>query len=308
MSFDEQDWNRPVMGSGARDTVLERRSLMENDNGVVAPDAPPAFYTAIDNKGKFFPRGCRGMIQEIHVYCRGAIANGIQIYLGPHPGVGIVQGVAITPVAGWTWAVGLIHQMWNYDSLFVWVQRCDAGVDYGYDTAVPYDAHHGDASDAYWNSIDQRLFIRVVYAGETVGDVPVSGTVNTVHLPSSNSYSVEVDKAVAIGVNTMCVAPDIIGYCDYIKAVVNAAPNSEQTMIRVYTDDVLAMEEQFLELNTHGHTTSTPTVSLSTYLEDGLCVMLIHKRFEFQHRLAVYAFNAVAVQTVTVTVHPNTLT
>ena len=67
MSFDEQDWNRPMMGSGAQGTVLERRSLISNDNGVVNRVTYPILSSDERCRGKFFTRGCRGMIEEIQI-------------------------------------------------------------------------------------------------------------------------------------------------------------------------------------------------------------------------------------------------
>ena len=184
MSFDEQDWNRPMMGSGARDTVLERRSTIENNDGVVNRLTYPILYTDAIYKGKFFTRGCRGMLESIQVYCDGDAVDTLTIRYSPHPCLGPVGEVSIIPADGYAWQDFPIEEMWNYDSLFIWVYECTANITWGYDAALPYDGHESGDAGATWSDLAIRPFIRAVYTGETPGDVPVSGTVNTIEVPS----------------------------------------------------------------------------------------------------------------------------
>ncbi len=181
---DHPDWWRPMGGQNSQDSILERRSLVWNDNAVEDGDAPPAFYTCLTYKGKFYPRGCRGMIESIWIYCRDAGADRLTLRYSPHPGLGPVGEVTITPLAGWSWVGAVIEEMWNYDSLFIWVVECDAGTDWAYDAVQPYDGHWSQDTGATWEDMAVRPFIRVVYTGETPGDVPVSGIVNNIEIPS----------------------------------------------------------------------------------------------------------------------------
>jgi hypothetical protein len=181
---DHPDWWRPVGGQNSQDSTLERRSLVWNDNGVVAPAAPPDFETGETFFGKFFTRGCRGMMEQLQIYCRRTAAGTLRLRYSPHPCLGPFNEVLITPGAAWAWVPAVIEGMWDYDSLFVWVYTCDADVSWAWDAVLPYDGHESLDAGATWADLAIRPFIRVVYAGETPGDVPVSGIVNTIKIPS----------------------------------------------------------------------------------------------------------------------------
>jgi len=182
---DHPDWWRPVGGSNAQDSTLERRSLIWNDNDVEAPDAPPESYTNEEYKGKFFTRGCRGMIEQIQLYCRHTAAGGIILHYSPHPGLGPFGAALFAPGANWAWVNANIQEMWDYDSLFIWVAECPANQIWGYDTEQPYDGHESGDAGATWADMAIRPFIRVVYTGETPGDIPVSGIINNIEIPNS---------------------------------------------------------------------------------------------------------------------------
>jgi len=184
-SRDHPDWWRPMGGQNSQDSILERRSLIWNDDGILDGAVPGAFYTGDDFKAKFFTRGCRGKIEQIQVYCTGNAAAQIHIQYSPHPCIGHFREGVLTPAAGWAWQALNIEEMWNYDSLFIWVQRCDFGVSYAYDAVQPYDGHSSDVDGDQWSDQAIRLFIRVIYTGETPGDVPVSGIINVVRIPNS---------------------------------------------------------------------------------------------------------------------------
>ena len=191
---DHPDWWRPVGGSNAQDSTLERRSLIWNDGDPTPPDAPPAFLTGLTYRGKFFTRGCRGMIDWIGIYCRRAAAGTLLLHFSPHPGLGPLYAVLVTPGAAWGWAAANFRQMWNYDSLFIWITWCPLDVSWGADEVQPFDAHESLDSGITWIPQDQRPYIRVVYAGETPGDVPVSGIVNTIKIPANGAEVASTDN------------------------------------------------------------------------------------------------------------------
>lgn len=306
---DHPDWWRPVGGSNAQDSTLERRSLAWNDDGIVAPTVPANYYTGgdVEAKGKFFTRGMRGMIEQIQVYTQGAPPGTVTLRFSPHPSLGYFHEVVVPYLAAWAWYQADFEEMWDYDSLFIWVHEFTGGNELAYDTEEPYDGHDSPDLGATWEDLDVRPFIRVVYSGQTPGDVPVSGIINNIAIPSSSSVTKERDVAVPADAAVTILTFYGAGYCDYIEALVTAAVNSHLTYIRVYCDRVLAMEEQFDELNTYGHTTATPTVSLPSFGEDSRCYMLIHKRFEFRRVFTINAYNLPSPQTVTVTAHPTFL-
>lgn len=254
-SRDHPDWWRPTGGQNSQDSILERRSLVWNDNGVEAPNAPPAFYTGVHHKGKFFPRGCRGMIEQLQIYCINTAGGSLQLRYSPHPGLGPVNTVTITPAATWGWVGVDIEEMWNYDSLFIWVFSCQADVSWGYDATLPFDGHESTDAGATWEDMAIRPFIRVVYTGETPGDVPVSGIVNNIPLPNfvpdiTNDWVMlnvpgggtlyyEVE-----GIGTIKLA---IWYVSALASYNNLAPwiEVDGTLIQLNATSLAAMHNQF---------------------------------------------------------------
>jgi len=120
----------------------------------------------------------------LQLYCIGDGADTITLRYSPHPCLGPFREAVITPAAAWAWQPLVIEEMWDYDSLFIWVYECEANVDWAYDAEEPYDGHESGDAGATWADMAIRPFIRVVYTGETPGDVPVSGIVNTVKVPA----------------------------------------------------------------------------------------------------------------------------
>ena len=176
-------------GQNSQDSILERRSRLWNDGDTVTPDAPPGFDTGTEWFGKFFPRGARGLISELSIYARAAAAGSITLHIAPHLGTGPLFMYTFAPGAAWDWVTVLPRIWWNYDSLFIWIHSCDIDVDWAWDQVQPYDMHHSPDLGYHWIPYDYRPYIRVVYAGETPGDVPVSGIVNTVAIPNASPLS-----------------------------------------------------------------------------------------------------------------------
>jgi len=181
---DHPDWWRPVGGQNSIDSVLERRSLVSN-NGITptwrAGDAVTAW-------GKFFPRGMRGWLEEIAIYCQDTAAAGgnIIINLSPYPESGILYTRTLpVPVGGApAWRGFNFRLFWNYDSMYIWWYTVTVAVQYAYDTEQPFDGWRGRINTQAWQPENARPWVRALMAGETPGDVPVSGTLNVVPIPN----------------------------------------------------------------------------------------------------------------------------
>lgn len=291
-------------GQNSQDSILERRSLVWNDNGVIAPAAPPSNYTEIVLKGKFYPRGCRGMIEQVAIYCVRTAAGTLTLRLSPHPVLGPLYQVTITPGAAWAWVTADLELMWNYDSLFIWVYTCDADVSWGYDAVQPFDGHWSQDAGATWEDMAIRPFIRVVYTGETPGDVPVSGIINNIPIPAQSSFS-EVDSVpVPQNVETIIVTVEGAGYCDYVEFYLSAAASSHMTTVYIYCDGVFAGAWNLFRMNTYTWSNVHPMVSLLAYAVNGVCAVTIQKRFEFRRSFEVRAENTLGPQTVAAEVFP----
>ena len=176
-----------VIDKLTQDAFTSRSVDILNDNGITAPTAPPASITGTAYKGKFFPRGCRGMIDWISIYCKRTGTGTLTLAYSPQPGMGSVGEVTITPGSDWGWSQAFIGKMWNYDSMFIWITNCDSDVSIAYDTAEPYDAWTSGDNGETWYTEARRYYIRIGSRGQTVGDLPISGTVNSVAVPSVSS-------------------------------------------------------------------------------------------------------------------------
>ena len=176
-----------VIDKLTQNAYTERREWLTN-NGTAAT------MTASNNtfmRGKFFPRGCRGYLAYIMVYCdnQDTLDHELTVYISPVPGMGAVQTRTYTVPAGSsaTWFFVPFYAMWNYDSMFVWVRSdSDTYIRIGYDTDPPHDAYYS-TDGAVWSEEQRRYWIRASMLGMTVGDLPVSGTVNTIEVPASAS-------------------------------------------------------------------------------------------------------------------------
>jgi hypothetical protein len=161
----------------------ERQSTLAN-NGA---EATMLLSNLMYKRGKFFPRGCRGFIRSIEIYCDNAdtASHTFTIKISPMPGMGPVATFTLSVAAGLSaaWRSVTVRRFWNYDSLFIWVSSdSDSYGGLGYDAGEPYDFYNS-TDEVSWFFGNYRFWFRVNMAGETVGDLPVSGTVNTVEIP-----------------------------------------------------------------------------------------------------------------------------
>ena len=291
---DHPDWWRPVGGANDQASTLERRSLMWNDNGVLDGVAPPNSTTETVYHGKFFPRGCRGMIEQIQIYCRRAAAGTMTLMYSAHPCLGPFHYVTVIPGAAWAWVDVDIEEMWDYDSLFIWVHACSADVDWGYDDVQPHDGHWSLDTGETWEDTAIRMFIRVVYTGETPGDVPVTGIINNIPIPSISSDYVKGTAIIDLNVLTTVVYLQGAGYNDLTVLVIEEHASSELTYGIIRCDGETSWEHRFIDLNGFGLVPSTPGMSLTQYAVDARCVVVITHRFEFRRLLEVQFINTVA--------------
>lgn len=171
---------------------LERRSTIGNKG----PTPSWGSQTGDNRRAKFFPRGCRGFIETIDVYCKddGEAGGTITVYLSPHPNMGYVASADVTVGAGAGpfFRSATLNRMWNYDSLFIFVVCSSADIKYGYDIGEPRDSFASSDAGATWTRENARNWFQAVMLAETVGDLPVSGTINTIEIPNVAGVKQEV--------------------------------------------------------------------------------------------------------------------
>lgn len=280
-----------VIDKLVQDAYLGRTFTASNDNGVVSPDAPPSYLTAATLKGKFFPRGCRGLLRFLYIYCKRTASGSLSLSYSPQPGMAAVGTVALTPGSSWDWKSADVEKMWNYDSLFIWVSACSADVSWGQQATEPYDLISYGSTLAWWYADTYRYFIRALIQNATIGDIPVSGTVNNVPIPAQTSRAYIGSTSVPEATETTLVTVTGSGYCDLIRLTVAAATGSELTYFRIYLDGYLAFDERAWRLNGEGHVASTPGISLTAYGVDALCNVLLTKRWDFRREFKLAAYS-----------------
>jgi hypothetical protein len=283
----------------------ERRSQLAN-NGTSA-----LFITSTGSTryGKFFPRGCRGFIGTVDVYCYDAGTGGgtITVYVSPCPGMGPVYSADVSVPSGALalWRSASFNRHWNYDSMFIWVYGSSANMMIGYDTGAPQDAFYSADGGVSWSADGKRLWVRLNLSGETVGDLPVSGTVNTIAIPSVSAIMKMGGVSIPVGVETSVVKVNGCGECDMMICEVAPASYSHQTYFFVYCDGQHALTLSPIDLYLWGFTASSPGFSLLKYTTNGYCYFAVTKKLCFRRSLEVTAENEYAGQTVTVSVFPN---
>lgn len=302
-----EDYATAVLGPLAKEMRTERRSTTSNDNGIVDGTIPQLSRLAAAYRGKYYPRGCRGLIEEIQIYSMATAGGTVILNLSPHPGLGPVMTVTVTPGVGWAWAAIAVGRSWDYDSLFIWISTISPDVYWVYDEATPYDGHQSTDTGITWVSVDTRPFIRVVYTGESAGDVPVSGIVNNIPIPNTST----VRTAVAVGVGTAAYVElvDVVGagYVDLINFRVRAAVASHLTLLRIEVDDVIAFDHSISVLWSWLYTPYTQPISLIRYEENGFITLMLTQRWEFKRRLRVLAVGDTAAEIVDLEVYPHLL-
>jgi hypothetical protein len=164
----------------------DRRTLSNNGASAIMLSTN---YTY--RKGKLFPRGCRGFIRTVEVYCQNtdSVSHSFTIYFAVQPGMGAVFTATLTVDAGAAaaWRSVDVERFWNYDSLFVYVRGdSDSYILIGSDSGSPYDYYYS-SDEISWIVGSSRIWVRLNLSGLTVGDLPVSGTLNVIQIPNTAS-------------------------------------------------------------------------------------------------------------------------
>jgi len=246
-----------VIDKLTQNAYTERRSTLSNSSGAITFLAD----NLTNKRGKFFPRGCRGFINTIEVYCdnQQAASRTVTVHVSPHPSMGETFSKEYTYAGLWAaqYIAFTIKKMWNYDSMFVWfTSDSDTYGRIGYDAGTPPDALTSDDLIT-WTPESKRYLIKVNLTGETVGDLPVSGTLNTVNLPSlASHYS---SAATDIGAGASETLATIYGAGKLVYASFKS--NYSNVTLRV-KPDATTMNFNIAEAIAWGYAASTPAFQL----------------------------------------------
>jgi len=266
----------------------ERQSTLENP----ALATPSNFYTDAYYRSKFYPRGCRGWIESISIRARNTTGGDLTINFAIAPNIGMGDALTFTATvpAGADGTADIttnIRKFWNYDSMWIHTKTvASASLGLGYITGTPYDGYY--SSDLInWVQENTRSYISVTMKGETVGDVPVSGTVNNINIPNTCGVSPYTTASNDISTATTVLNKYGSGHSEYLAVLLDAATNSHQVSVLVYTDDVLAFNWKFSKMTAFALGVATPKISLLQYGVDAACSVLISSKFEFKRNFQV---------------------
>jgi len=270
----------------------ERRTTLENNGTTPTMMNWNKTYA----RGKFFPRGCRGFIRFVNVYCDNLDSSPhvLTVHLSVAPGMGDVYSATLTLDAGSSaaWYSVTLLKMWQYDSLFVWIESdSDVYGRIGYDTGTPHDAYYS-ANRIAWDADSRRFWINVVITGETVGDLPVCGTVNAVQIPALTNRLVSGDVIVPPDTEKTLVSFDGCG--EMISAFVNTGHSN--ALYRLFCDGNLACEVSPYLLSYYGFTASTPGLSLiAPQGVTGMGIIWDTRSFPFKRKIEIRVKNTSSI-------------
>lgn len=331
---DQPDYSVPALGPISKESRLSWHSRLSNHGipyteamrragiGFVTEDTKrlrePDWrkVTGDFREGKFFPRGCRGHISAIQVYCRNTIlaADTITVYISPMPGMGPTYTATIAVIGGSlaAWRPAVFNRMWNYDSLFIFVTTENDLAEWGYDDGAPYDYYVWEPFTYLWRPLNYRLWIRVNFTGETAGDVPVSGTLNVVPLPNVmgviETAEIELEPAETEDVFTINGSGVLTYLVLWITTLTPASVLTTDMQLRWVVDGVAQEELSVGDYIAFVATlANTPTDFLFTEIDTAIDTVsersVFHHRIKipFRHQLILRARNSAAANSWWVT-------
>jgi len=243
-------------------------------------------------RGKFFPRGCRGLLNAVHISCDNpdTTPHEIYIYISPYPGLApIITATLTVPADAYAdWRSVPIYKFWNYDSLFIWIiGDSDSYPRVMRDSEEPYDYYYSTDGTS-WTPGNLRWWIRLDMAGQTVGDLPVSGTLNTIEVPNVSTYVESGEVAVPPG-EEVTVA-EVSGAGRMINCFFRTGYNG--ISYRIYIDDVKVWDSSMIWLKDYGLDNAEEKLRLLKYDETNDIYALWDTRpFPFTRKLEVRAVN-----------------
>jgi len=285
-------------------SFTERRVLISNNGATAEWDNP----VGDEWRGKLFPRGCRGFIHAIEVYCRDAGTAGgtITVYISPYPTMGSLASANITVPAGGeaAWRIATFNRMWNYDSVFIYVVGSSLDIQHGYDLGTPYDSFYTNDAGATWGYDNLRRWFRVIMKALTPGDVPVSGTISTVTLPNVSTAGDTGYIGVEPGTTSTLFEVKGMGKIEALALVVGSFPVGyvpPSEMFLIITVDGDRFEEDIYSYKTWvSNTLNTPTPITFVEIDDANYVYRFWLKipYEFQRSFKVEVRNASATDPI----------
>ena len=283
-----------VIGKDA--SSVERRSIITN-NGTTSLWLN---VTGNNRRAKFFTSHMMGFINTIDVYCKdnGAAGGTITVYISPNSSLGYVASATVTVPAGGgaDWRSATFNRTWLSDKLFIFVVGSTADMQWAYDDEDTSKRDEFSSSDAgaTWAHGNARMWFRVVMKGETEGDANVTGTVNTIEIPSVTTARQFVHLE-NIGTETAKYDTTQVGAGEtlIVMFIVNSDEDRDTLRPRILCDGqlVLPMDITMYTWNERV-SVSTPGITIGAYNEtDKRYVLVVTVPFPFKRTLQVGFYN-----------------
>ena len=270
---------------------IERRGYLQNpDHSSTPPSTDTDAY-----RGKFFPRGCRGMLEWFWYWGDNTNAGQdatITFNIAPRIGDSPIISFTTAGFQGGQWRSIQIGKFWNYDSMYIWTTAMNLAR-VGYDSPAPNlcDGWISSDSGVTWVDAGYRYYFAVEMKAMTVGDLPVSGTINNIQIPSvAAAHFLTLNNNLGLTETTLKTINGS-GTLVYIRFKVSAETNSHYTIMNIYCDGSLVWSENFASLGSsvYNYGSGTPGISLLQYGVNALCCVHITLPLQFRNQLKITA-------------------
>jgi len=256
---------------------------------------PTAFSVALNRAyAKFYARGMRGYIQRIYFWVNGPRATDATVYAGIciDPASPPIYEASTTVTAGTDpgWFYVNIYKWWPYDSLLIYVRTGATGtIQFGRDTSNLGSGLYSD-NLTDWTLDDYRYYLYVAFYAHQNVHLPVSGTVSTIAVPNTTSFSKISSTPVAQNSTVTIFSTKCSGELKYLRV----GMQSNVTVVHVYADGVEVISDDAEGLYTDGVGASTPGISLTKYASGGTCVIVYTIPIQWKRTLEIKIENGLS--------------
>jgi len=244
-------------------------------------------YLTDTGRGVFIARGCRGMIGRIAMYLKNestTAARSITLLLTPVPNGGEIRTVTLTQAmntTGWVESPDL-RLTWNYDSLAIIVKSIEPELRYAY--YQTYDYGLGGLDD-YPNTRGSTYhpLVWVRFDALSVGDIPVSGTINAIMIPSVSSFGASGSVYIPAGETKTLI--DISGAGQVEWTYLRAGMVRDTYIDVIWEIDGVETTWNLDLINSWSHhVENTPTDVVATKIDDTALIYRLQLRWKLKFR------------------------
>ncbi|RLI54481.1 MAG: hypothetical protein DRP09_12920 [Candidatus Thorarchaeota archaeon] len=284
---------------------------VKNDNmltvtkGISSGEPSSYTYNLAYPRG-FLIRNARGLIRRLSVYMQNTNTTTdktVTVKIAILPYYPPIYTFTVTVPADSSGLIDIIRayygpqktKPWNYDTMFVWFEA-DSEVRLGDGNIQGYvyfkDEWYTEGSFAAEISI----------ACKTKGDIPVSGTVNTIQIP--NSSSMVVSEHVTVNPGGSAVLINIEGTGEVSRVYLDCAGvNQAYVKLKITIDGRVVLDKYLSWIDLFEHSAPAPAAPVESYQWDNTSktyVFAFNYTFKFRKQFKVEIFNEHDADTLSV--------